>query len=127
MYTVCTAVYTPVSGIIQQCSATTKGWAVLRDSRLDRGQQQPCRPVAAVRLRHLHPGSVAGLKMLGTEGEARALFAEELSAQHFADAARARQAGEAAAGTANSRTTRCYQLVRPSAHRWAVCTASPIN
>ena len=65
----------------------------------------------------LYPGSVAGLKMLGTEGEARALFAEEISAQHFADTARARQAGEAAAGTADSRTTRCYQLVRPSAHR----------
>jgi hypothetical protein len=50
--------------------------------------------------------------MLATEGEARALFAEEVSAQHFADTARARQAGEAAAGTADSRTTRCYQLVR---------------
>eukprot|EP01043_Picozoa_sp_COSAG02_P107177 COSAG02_NODE_43188_length_377_cov_0.794964_1_plen_74_part_01 len=43
----------------------------------------------------------------------RALFAKEVRAQHFADTARARQAGEAAAGTADSRTTRCYQLVRP--------------
>eukprot|EP01044_Picomonas_judraskeda_P033002 COSAG03_NODE_13020_length_521_cov_0.582938_2_plen_61_part_00 len=51
--------------------------------------------------------------MLDTEGEARARFAEAVSAQHFADTARARQAGEAAAGAADSRTARCYQLVRP--------------
>ena len=59
--------------------------------------------------------------MLHTEGQARALFAEEVSAAHFADTARARQAGEAAAAAGaadDARTARCYQLVRrPSARK----------
>ena len=65
--------------------------------------------------------------MLDTEGEVRARFAKEVSAQHFADTARARQDGEAAAGTADSRTTRCYQLVRPSVLRRAACVMHPIS
>lgn len=60
-------------------------------------------------------------EMVSTEREQRtaqaAVLAEDLSAQHFADTASARQAGEAAAaapatGTADQALARCYELVR---------------